>query len=137
MAQTVGPVNGTLAVISVGGTVVSHITSNGLSFEMSTRDTSSKDSGGDKESLEGQRSFGGDVSGWMADDATFGFHDLYDLFVLRAAVAVLWTTTVAGDTEYSGQAFITSLTKTSGNEETVTFDATLEGTGAVTKAVIV
>lgn len=136
MAQTVGPVNGTLAVISVGGTIISHLTSNGLTREMSTRDTSSKDSGGNKESLEGQKSFGGDFSGWMADDATFGYIDLEVLFEARQPVAVIWSTSVVGDTEYTGQCFITSLSKTSGLEETVTFDCTLEGTGAITAAVI-
>jgi len=137
MAQTVGPVNGTLATINIAGTVVSHLVSNGLTREMSTRDTSSKDSGGNKESLEGQKSFGGDCSGWMADDATYGYIDLEVLFEARQAVEVVWSTEATGDTSYTGQCFLTSLTKTSGLEETVTFDCTLEGTGAVTAAVIV
>lgn len=133
---TTGIVNGTVGLIAFGGTVVSHLTSNDISFEMSTRDATSKDSGGDKDVLEGLKSFGGSCSGYFAEDATFGFEDLYDLYAARTAVTVLWASTTAGDIGYSGTAYITSLSRTSPLEESSTFECSIEGSGAVTKAAV-
>ena len=136
MAST-GILNGTLAKIQVGGVTVAHLTSNSLTFDHSTRDASTKDSAGWKESLEGQMSFSGSAEGFFAEDATYGFEDLYDAFILRNQVTVTWTTDVVDDVEYSGASYITSLERTDGLEESSTFSVSFEGTGAVTKAVIV
>lgn len=136
MAST-GILNGTLAKIQVNGVTIAHLTSNSLTLDHSTRDASTKDSAGFKESLEGQLSFSGSAEGFFAEDASFGFEDLFDTFIARDKVAVTWTTDVIGDVEYSGDAFITSLERTDGLEESSTFSVSLEGTGAVTKAVIV
>lgn len=134
---TAGIVNGTLGLLSFGGTIVSHLTSVDLSFEMSTREATSKDSGGDKDVLEGLKSVSGSCSGYFAEDATFGYEDLYDLYDARTAIVMLWTSAVAGDVTYSVSAYITSLSRTSGVEESMTFDCSVEGTGTVTKATIV
>ena len=136
MAST-GILNGTLAKIQVMGVTVAHLTSNSLTFDHSTRDASTKDSAGWKESLEGQRSFSGSAEGYFAEDATYGFEDLFDAFVLRTKVNVAWTTSVAGDAEYSGDCYITSLERTDGLEESSTFSVSLEGTGEVIKTVVV
>ena len=135
MAST-GVLNGTLAKIQVGGVTVAHLTSNSLTFDHSTRDASSKDSAGWKQSLEGQKGFSGSAEGFFAEDATYGFTDLFDAFALRSQVTVTWTTDVAGDVEYSGACYITSLERTDGLEESSTFSVSLEGTGAVTKATV-
>ena len=135
MAST-GILNGTLAKIQVLGITVAHLTSNSLTFDHSTRDASTKDSDGWKESLEGQKSFSGSAEGYFAEDANYGFEDLYDAFIARTLVNVTWTTSVVGDTEYSGDCYITSLERTDGLEESSTFSVSFEGTGAVTKAVV-
>ena len=135
MAST-GILNGTLAKIQVAGTTIGHLTSNSLTFDMSTRDASTKDSSGWKESLEGQKSFSGSAEGFFAEDATYGYEDLFDVFAARTLVVVTWTTDVTGDIEYSGSCYITSLEKTDGLEESSTFSVSFEGTGAVTKATI-
>ncbi len=134
MAST-GVLNGTLAVIKVGGTAIAHLTSNDISFDMATREITSKDSAGNKEILEGLKSFGGSGSGYFAEDAAYGFEDLYDVYTARTAVTVRWTTSVTGDTYYEGSALITSLSRTDGLEESSTFEVSFEGTGAVTKDV--
>jgi len=131
-----GILNGTLAKIQVAGTTIAHLTSNSLTFDMSTRDASTKDSSGWKESLEGQKSFSGSAEGFFAEDATYGYEDLYDVFAARTLVVVTWSTDVTGDIEYSGSCYITSLEKTDGLEESSTFSVSFEGTGAVTKATI-
>lgn len=135
MAST-GILNGTLAKIQVAGTTVAHLTSNGIEFSHSTRDASTKDSNGWKEALEGQKSWSMTGEGFFAEDASYGYEDLYDAFALRTQVAVTYTTDVSGDQEYTGQAYITSLSRTDGNEESSTFSVSLEGTGAVTKQVV-
>ena len=133
MAQSEGILNGTLAKIQVGGVTVAHLTSNSLTFDMATRDASSKDSAGWKETLEGQRSFSGSGEGFFAEDATYGYTDLYNAYVTRNIVVVTWTTSNVGDYEYEGNCFITSLAKTDGLEESSTFSVSFEGTGAVTQ----
>jgi len=135
--SSTGILNGTLAKIQVAGTTVAHLTSNSLTFDMSTRDASRKDSNGWKEALEGQKSFSGSAEGFFAEDATYGYEDLYDVFVARTKVVVTWTTDIVGDMEYSGDCFITSLERTDGLEESSTFSVSFEGTGAVTKAAVV
>ena len=135
MAST-GILNGALAKIQVGGVTVAHLTSNSLTLDHSTRDASTKDSAGWKESLEGQMAFSGSAEGFFAEDATYGYEDLYGQFILRSQVVVTWTTDVIGDQEYSGSCYITSLERTDGLEESSTFSVSLEGTGAVTKATI-
>jgi len=132
MAST-GILNGTIAKISVAGTTVAHLTSNSLTFDMSTRDASTKDSNGWKESLSGQKSFSGSAEGFFAEDASYGYEDLYDVFEARTLVEVIWTTSVAGDMQYKGDCFITSLERTDGLEESSTFSVSFEGTGNVTK----
>ena len=62
---SLGILNGTLAKIQVGGTTIAHLTSNSLTFDMSTRDASTKDSAGWKEALEGQKSFSGSAEGFL------------------------------------------------------------------------
>tara|TARA_R110000822_G_scaffold242165_2_gene371374 strand:- start:28 stop:438 length:411 start_codon:yes stop_codon:yes gene_type:complete len=131
---TTGKANGTLCVIAVGGTDIAYLTSNSLSFEMATRDATTKDSAGNTEILEALRSFSVTGEGYFAEDATYGFEDLYTSYEARTAVTVRYSTGVVGDIYYEGSMFITSLQKTDGLEETSTFSVSLNGTGAVTKA---
>jgi predicted secreted protein len=128
-----GILNGTLGVVRVGGVTIAHLTSNNFNIDMATRDASTKGSGGWKDVLEGQRSWGGSASGYFAEDAAYGFEDLFGLINTRATVTLRFTTGVVGDKYYEGTAYITSITRTDGLEESSTFEATFEGTGAITK----
>jgi TP901-1 family phage major tail protein len=132
-----GILNGTLAKIQVGGVVVAHLTSNSLQIDHSVRDASTKDSAGWKDSLEGQKAFSGSGEGYFAEDASYGFEDLWDALIARNQVTVTWTTDVTGDMEYSGSCYITSLSRTDGLEESSTFSVSFDGTGAITKAAVV
>ena len=98
--SSTGILNGTLAVIKVAATAVAHLTSNDISFEMATREATTKDSAGNKETLEGLKSFSGSGSGYFAEDASYGFEDLYDVIDARTPVTVRWSTGVVGDTYY-------------------------------------
>ena len=130
---TTGIANGTLCVINVEGTDIAYLTSNSISFEMATRDATSKDSGGNTTVLEGLKSFSVQGEGYFAEDASYGFEDLYIAYAARTAVTVKYTTGVTGDVYYQGECYITSLSKNDGLEESATFSVTLNGTGAVTK----
>lgn len=131
---TTGILNGTLAVIKVEDTAIAHLTSNEISFEMATRDATTKSSGGNKEILSALKSFKGSGSGYFAEDAAYGFEDLYIAMAARNPVTVRWTTGVTGDIYYEGECYITSLSRNDGLEESSTFEVSFEGTGAVTKA---
>lgn len=127
-----GILNGTLSVIRVGGATIAHLTSNDFSFAMETRDCTTKASGGNRAILEALKSFSGSASGYFAEDAAYGFEDLYAVLDARLPVTVRWGTTVVGDMHYEGQAFLTALSRTDGLEESSTFECSFEGTGAVT-----
>ena len=123
--------NGTLAVIKVEGTTIAYLTSNDLSFEMATREATTKDSAGNKEILEGLKSFSGSASGYIEEGSSY--EDLYGYYELRQPVTVMWTTDVATKANWSGECYITSLSRTDGLEESSTFEVSFEGTGAVTQ----
>ena len=127
--------NGTLAIIQIGATTIAHLTSTDIDFNMETRPATSKDSGGNRDVLEGELSMGASASGYVAEDAAFGFEDLFDAEQARSPVTLKWSTLVAGDTFYTHEVYIKNLKQTAGVEDSVTFDCTFEGTGATTKAV--
>lgn len=135
MAST-GILNGTLCKIQVAGTTVAHLTSNGVSMSHSTREASTKDSAGWKDSLEGQKSWSMSGEGFFAEDASYGYEDLFTAYAARTAVVLTYTTDVSGDMEYSGSAYITALERTDGLEESTTFSISFEGTGAIAKAAV-
>ena len=136
MAST-GILNGTLAKIQIGGTTVAYLTSNGIEKAMATRDISNKDSAGWKEVREAQKSWSISGEAFFAEDAAYGYEDISDIMDARTQVTVTYTTNVAGDQEYTGSGYVTGLSRTDGLEESTTFSITIEGTGALTKQVVV
>lgn len=136
MAST-GKNNGTLIGLYVGGTKISHLTSNDFSVEHSTREASTKDSAGYREVLEGMRSASFSADGYFAEDATYGYEDLYDAWVARTALTVRWSSAVTGDQYYEATAYLTSLQTTAPLEDTQTFSASFDITGTITKAAVV
>lgn len=138
---TTGIINGTDLLVFTGNgaspevfTAITHSTSASISFTMDVRDASTKDSGGYKESLEGQRSFTIECEGMTALDASNGFEELYAIWVARDTVTVKFGTDVSGDQVYSGTCYITSLSMDSGVEDSSSFSVSFEGTGAITAA---
>ncbi len=141
MAATTGIINGTDLLVYTGNgaspevfTAVTHSTSASISWTMDVRDASTKDSGGYKESLEGQRSWTIECEGMTAFDASNGFEALYAIWVARDTVTVKFGTDQAEDQAYSGTCYITSLSVDSGVEDSSSFSVSFEGTGAITAA---
>lgn len=131
-----GKRNGTDLVLSIEGTVVSYCTSNDFEVTMATRDTSNKSSLGWAEKAEGQKSWTASAEGKFAEDASYGYSDLFALLIARGVVDVVLTTQVSGDKVYTGTAFITTLSQSNPLEDTSTFSVSLEGTGALVESTL-
>lgn len=128
--------NGTLLTIYVGGTAVAHSTSASLSLNMSTRDATTKSSSGWSDKLEGVRDWSMSGECFFAEDAAYGYEDIFDLVNGRTTATVKYSSSVTGDKEYTGTAYFTSLERTAPTEDSETYSFSLEGTGALAKATI-
>lgn len=141
---TTGTPKGELYRIQISGTKVGHATSSGIDQSLATQEVSSKDTGGGAytEAIAAKISWTMPVEFLFNLDDTIDavnaltYDDLNTLFKARAPVAVKITTGVVGDTEYSGQALITSLSGSFPNDEVSTGSCTLTGVGELFSAVI-
>jgi predicted secreted protein len=131
---TTGILNGTDLIVQVGGTAVTHATSASINFNMETREATTKDSAGYTEVLEGLRSVTIDCEAMTALDASYGFEDLYTAWNSRTLLTLKFGTTETGDQTYSVSAYLTSLSVSSGVEDSSTFSASFQCTGTVTAA---
>jgi hypothetical protein len=135
MAST-GINNGTLISVYLGGVAISHCTSHSMSIEQAMRDISTKSSAGWKEIAPGQRSGGCEFESMHAEDATYGYADLFALITSRASVSLVWSTGVSGDEKYTATAYLTSLEKEAPNEDNETYSGSFEFSGSVVKSTI-
>ena len=142
MAASTSVMNATDVLVSIstdGGstyTVVGKATSAGLSVTMDTRDTSTKDSSGWRELLEGQKSWSLTCDGLVCYNISGKetASDLYGYLSARTALTVKFGSAGTGEKVYSGTAYITSLSQDAGVEENVTFSASFEGSSTLTEA---
>jgi TP901-1 family phage major tail protein len=134
---TIGKVNGTLLRVYVGGVAVANTTSASIETSMSGRDTTTKDSAGWKEIMEGLREW--TISGdyLFEEAAAYGYTDLFALITARTSVVLIFSSEVTGDKIYTGTAYLTSLSKEAPMEETVSGSYTFEGTGALVESLYV
>lgn len=133
---TAGKFNGNILEISFGGTVLTHALQHSESHSMSPIDVTTKDSSSQEEVIAGLRGSEISASGYFAEDATYGYEDLYDLYAAGTSVTVLVASTVTGDVTYSYTAFVTSLSRTAEMDSAVGFEVSLKPTGAVTKGAV-
>jgi predicted secreted protein len=136
-----GKINTTLLAIYTGsgaGTKITHLNDCSLTVNHSPRNVSTKDSAGWEEFLEGMRSWEMSASGMLSWDATNAPDDLFTANIAtRTAVTLLFTTATTGDIVFSGSAWVTNIEMSSpGQEETATFSASFQGTGACTKGTV-
>ena len=141
---TNGVINGTLFGVYAAGTKVGYATSASISMNHNLRDTSTKESAGWREQMEGQRdwevsvegmllfvdSSGGAISSLTADE-------LYTNYIAtRASFALKFSTEVTADLRWTGTAWMTSLSADAPNEDSTTWSATFSGTGALTQEAV-
>ena len=129
--------NGTVFLLSIGGTALPDQTEGSISINMETRDITTKDSSGYRELLEGVRSGSISVSGLVDDDGAGGAgSDLFAVLDGRSSVSIVFGFDDASDDyNYSCSAFCTSLEVSAATEDNVTYSATFEITGAITETV--
>jgi len=133
---TAGKFNGNILEISFGGTVLTHALQHSESHSMSPIDVTTKDSSSQEEVIAGLRGSEISASGYFAEDATYGYEDLYDLYAAGSSVTVLVASTVSGDVTYSYTAYVTSLNRTAEMDTAVGFEVSLKPTGTVTKGTV-
>lgn len=99
--------------------------------------TTCKDSAANAEVLPGEKSWEASVSGNLAFDATYGWTQLFAAWNSQTLLSIVYQTGVTGDKKLTGSAYINSLSSSaSGNDEAVTFEAGLTGTGALVEATV-
>lgn len=138
MAITPGIFNGDLILLDVGGNAIAHSTDATLSVSKDAPETTTKDSGGFKEHLlDGNRSWEMSISGLVTFDAANNTpEDLLDTWLNNTAIAMKFTTSNIGDTEYSGSVTLTSWSENAPQNAPVSYECTFTGNGELTKALI-
>jgi TP901-1 family phage major tail protein len=132
--------NGTELGVYIDSTLIAAATDCSLSLNVETIDITTKDSAGFRELLGGVRSGSISVSGlidYTDADSNKDVTDLWTAWEARTAVTVKFSkaTEVTGDLSFSASAIITSLEQSGGTEDTATYSATFELTGAITDTV--
>lgn len=124
--------NSTLMQVYVGAAVIGCATDASISLNREYRDTTCKDSNGNREGVAGLKSGSASTSALYAEDGG-NFAALFAAWEAGTPVTVKYSTEKSGDTFYSAQAIVTSLeSNSSGTEENVTLSANFEFTGSIT-----
>lgn len=135
--------NSTDVVIQIsedGGTtydIIGRATSASLSVSMETRDTTTKDSSGWQENLEGLKSWSLSGDGLVTYSISGDYDTPDDLFTLlsnRTLVKVKFGSATSGEIDYTGDAYLVSYEQEAGVEENVTYSFGFTGTGVLTQA---
>ena len=126
-------------------TLIAYATNATINVNHSPRSISNKESSGWEESMEGFRNW--DVSvdamyAWLdADGGAIGgltLSELFDTMIntrVKTTITFGVTTTATGDTKYTGSVWMTSASLTAPLEDSSTFSASFQGTGALSQAV--
>ena len=145
MAAQDGQLNGTELGVYVGGVLVAYSTNATLNVNHSTRSTTSKESGGWEDNMEGLRNW--DVScdalyAWLDPAGTaISNKTLSDLFTGYLATRTSFdltfgnTSATAGNTKYTGTAWLTSASLTAPLEDTSTFSVSFQGSGPLVQTI--
>ena len=139
-----GVLNGTKFAVYAAGTKIAYATTASISINHNLRDTSTKDSGGWRDQLEGQRDWEVSVDGMLifvdgSGGAIAGLtaNELYSSYIAtRTEFELKFSTEEAGDIKWTGNAFMTSLSMDTPNEDSSTWSASFSGTGTLTQATV-
>ena len=117
--------------------IIGRATSASLSVSMETCDTTSKDSAGWQENLEGLKAWSLSGDGLVTYSISGDFDTPDDLFTLlsnRTLVKVKFGSATSGEIDYTGDAYLVSYEQEAGVEENVTYSFGFTGTGVLTQA---
>jgi hypothetical protein len=120
-----------------GSTPISLLTDASFSASKEMRDTTNKDSGGNREVCPALFAASFSFSAMHDFTATHGVSELWAKFIAGTVITAKFSTEVTGEKFFSASCYIASMEISSGgNEENVTYSGTLEVTGAVTEATV-
>ena len=139
---TSGIINGTRFGVYDGANLIAYATSGSISINHSARETSNKESAGWKEIMEGQRDWEMSVEGMLAFLTLAGgavggstVNELFTSYIAtRASLTVTFESSTAGDPNWSGDCYMTSISADAPNEESSTYSASFSGTSVLTQA---
>ena len=117
--------------------IIGRATSASLSVSMETRDTTTKDSAGWQENLEGLKNWSLSGDGLVTYSISGEYDTPDDLFTLlsnRTLVKVKFGSATSGEIDYTGDAYLVSYEQEAGVEENVTYSFGFTGTGVLTQA---
>ena len=117
--------------------IIGRATSASLSVSMETRSTTTKDSAGWDENLEGLKSWSLSGDGLVTYSITGDYDTPDELFTLlnnRTLVKVKFGSATRGEIDYTGDAYLVSYEQEAGVEENVTYSFGFTGTGVLTQA---
>lgn len=119
--------------------IIGKMTSASLAVSMATRDTSTKDSAGWMEVLEGQKSWTLSGEGLVvySNSGKATPDDLFTFVSNRTKVYVKFGSTTSGEQAYSGQGYFTEFSNDAGFEDNATFSFSFQGTSTLTQAAVV
>ena len=141
-----GILNGTGLQVYAGGTLVAYSTNCSININHSPRSTSNKEDGGWETNMEGMRNW--DVScdamyAWLdpAGSAIAGLtlSELFETYIeTRASFTITFgvTTSLTGDTKYTGTVWMTSASLTAPLEDSATYTASFQGSGALAQDIV-
>ena len=130
--------NGTELGVYIDDVLIGAATDCSLSLNMETIDITTKDSLGYRELLGGLKSGSISCSGLIDYiDTNKDIADLWTAWENRASLTLKFSkdNEATGDLSFSASGFITSLEQSGGTEDTATYSATFELTGAITDTV--
>ena len=148
MAETTGIINGsnlkvTLALEGGSEVMVNNLTDCSISTNVDMRDTTTKSNAGYKALLPGMMEATMSFSGMFANDATNGFHELFDFQNDKSKLDIKLTQIVGsgstpnvGDMEFVLKGYITSLDLTGGVEDNSTFSCSVQIVETIAYSVI-
>ena len=119
--------------------IIGRATSASLSVSMETRSTTTKDSAGWDENLEGLKSWSLSGDGLVTYSISGDYDTPDDLFTLlsnRTKVKVKFGSATSGEIDYTGDAYLVSYEQEAGVEENVSFSFGFTGTGVLTQAAV-
>ena len=133
--------NGTELGVYIGTTLIAAATDCSLSLSAEVIDITTKDSAGFRELLPGLRSGSMSVSGLVdyVDASNQDYTDLFTAFENRTLLTLKFSkaTLATGEISIAAGAYLTSLEQSGGTEDTATYSATFELTGAIDDTVTV
>jgi hypothetical protein len=148
MAATTGIINGsnlkvTLALEGGSEVMVNNLTDCSISTNVDMRDTTTKSNAGYKALLPGMMEATLSFSGMFANDATVGFHELFDFQNDKSKLDIKLTQIVgsgstpnADDYEFVLKGYITSLDLTGGVEDNSTFSCSVQIVESISYSII-